>query len=140
MARGNIVVAPYFSSIDSPRSIDFVSRCRDFFPGDVKVTAWAEAAYSQMIMLCQAVNETKSLEVDEIRKYLYQSEIDCPQGKIRVEQQNNHSHLFARIGEIDSQGEIQIKWQSYGTIRPDPYVVVHNLDDWSCHMEGGEAS
>ncbi|RII77124.1 transporter substrate-binding protein [Pseudomonas monteilii] len=140
VACGNIVVAPYFTSVDSPQSHAFVSECRAFFPADVRITAWAEAAYSQMRLLCQAVNATESLEVEVIRNHLYRTSLDSPQGRVHVEQQNNHSHLFARIGEIDASGQICIKWQSPVAIRPDPYVVVHNLDDWTASMAGGGPS
>lgn len=140
VARGNIVVAPYFASVDSPRSNEFVNNCRAFFPPGVEITAWAEAAYCQMMILCNAVNKTKSLEVDDIREFIYQFEFDGPQGKIRIDQRNNHSCLYARIGEIDSCGKIEIKWQSAKPIKPDPYVVVHNLDDWSSCMTGSGPS
>ncbi|WP_339443159.1 transporter substrate-binding domain-containing protein [Pseudomonas hunanensis] len=140
VAHGNIVVAPYFTSVESPQSNAFVSQCRAFFPADVRITAWAEAAYCQMRMLCQAVNATGSLEVEVIRNHLYYTSMDSPQGRVQVEQQNNHSHLFSRIGEIDASGQICIKWQSPTTIRPDPYVVVHNLDDWTASMMGGGPS
>ncbi|MNV96022.1 Aliphatic amidase expression-regulating protein [compost metagenome] len=93
-----------------------------------------------MRMLCQAVNATGSLEVEVIRNHLYHASMDSPQGRVQVEQQNNHSHLFSRIGEIDARGQICIKWQSPTTIRPDPYVVVHNLDDWTLSMMGGGPS
>ncbi|HEJ5521058.1 TPA: transporter substrate-binding protein, partial [Pseudomonas aeruginosa] len=54
-----------------------------------------------------------------------------------VERQNNHSRLSSRIAEIDARGVFQVRWQSPEPIRPDPYVVVHNLDDWSASMGGG---
>ncbi|MFH0086119.1 transporter substrate-binding protein, partial [Pseudomonas aeruginosa] len=61
----------------------------------------------------------------------------APQGPVRVERQNNHSRLSSRIAEIDARGVFQVRWQSPEPIRPDPYVVVHNLDDWSASMGGG---
>lgn len=139
-AQGHIVVAPYFANMKSPESQAFLKECLGFFPEDVKVTAWTEAAYSQMMMLCKAANATKSVNVEDIKEFLYHHTVLTPQGKVKIESQNNHSHLYARIGEIDSQGEIQVRWVSPFAIKPDPYVVVHKLEDWSGFMEEGGPS
>ncbi|MDF5865217.1 transporter substrate-binding protein [Pseudomonas aeruginosa] len=78
-----------------------------------------------------------SWRVEDVQRHLYDIDIDAPQGPVRVERQNNHSRLSSRIAEIDARGVFQVRWQSPEPIRPDPYVVVHNLDDWSASMGGG---
>jgi len=135
VAEGHVVVAPYFSSIDTPASRAFVRDCLEFFPADVSITAWAEAAYCQTLMLGRAMQAARSWRVQDVQAHIYQQALDAPQGRIWVEPQNNHSHLHSRIAEIDGKGVFQVKWQSPQPIRPDPYVVVHNLDDWSASMQ-----
>lgn len=134
IAEGHVVVAPYFSSIDTAASRAFIDACHAFFPEDVTITAWTEAAYCQTLMLARAMRAAGSWHVEDVRRHLYELELDAPQGPIRIERQNNHTHLTSRIAEIDARGVFQVKWQSPQPIRPDPYVVVHNLDDWSASM------
>lgn len=137
VAEGHVVVAPYFSSIDTPASRAFVQACNAFFPADVTITAWAEAAYCQTLMLGRAMQSTGSWRVEDVQRHLYSVKLEAPQGPVWVEQQNNHTHLTSRIAEIDGRGKFEVKWQSPQPIKPDPYVVVHNLDDWSASMAGG---
>jgi branched-chain amino acid transport system substrate-binding protein len=135
-AEGHIVVAPFFSSIDTPTSRAFVSACHEFFPQDVTITAWAEAAYWQTLMLGKAMQAVGSCNVEAVQREIYKVRLDAPQGPVWVDQQNNHCYLTARIAEINSGGGFSVKWQSPGPIKPDPYVVVHKLDDWSASMGG----
>ena len=137
VAEGHVVAAPYFSSIDTPASREFIRACHAFFPHDVTITAWAEAAYCQTLMLGRAMRAARSWNVEDVQRHLYGVRLAAPQGPVWVEPQNNHSHLSSRIAEIDACGVFQVKWQSQGPIKPDPYVVVHNLDDWSASMDGG---
>lgn len=139
VAEGQVVVAPYFSSIDTPASRAFVQACHGFFPENATITAWAEAAYWQTLLLGRAAQAAGNWRVEDVQRHLYDIDIDAPQGPVRVERQNNHSRLSSRIAEIDARGVFQVRWQSPEPIRPDPYVVVHNLDDWSASM-GGERS
>ncbi|CRQ72887.1 Aliphatic amidase expression-regulating protein [Pseudomonas aeruginosa] len=137
VAEGQVVVAPYFSSIDTSASRAFVQACHGFFPENATITAWAEAAYWQTLLLGRAAQAAGSWRVEDVQRHLYDIDIDAPQGPVRVERQNNHSRLSSRIAEIDARGVFQVRWQSPEPIRPDPYVVVHNLDDWSASMGGG---
>ncbi|WP_039700516.1 aliphatic amidase expression-regulating protein AmiC [Pseudomonas aeruginosa] len=137
VAEGQVVGAPYFSSIDTPASRAFVQACHGFFPENATITAWAEAAYWQTLLLGRAAQAAGSWRVEDVQRHLYDIDIDAPQGPVRVERQNNHSRLSSRIAEIDARGVFQVRWQSPEPIRPDPYVVVHNLDDWSASMGGG---
>lgn len=137
VAEGQVVVAPYFSSIDTAASRAFVQACHGFFPENATITAWAEAAYWQTLLLGRAAQAAGSWRVEDVQRHLYDICIDAPQGPVRVERQNNHSRLSSRIAEIDARGVFQVRWQSPEPIRPDPYVVVHNLDDWSTSMGGG---
>ncbi|MDD1015889.1 transporter substrate-binding domain-containing protein [Pseudomonas rubra] len=134
VAEGHVVVAPYFSSIQTAASQAFVQACRAFFPEDVSITAWSETAYWQTLLLGQAMHRGDSDRSEAVLRHLYGASLDAPQGKVWIEQQNNHSHLTSCIAEIDSAGVFQVKWQAPQPIRPDPYVVVHNLDDWSASM------
>jgi branched-chain amino acid transport system substrate-binding protein len=131
VAEGNIVVAPYFTSVNTSESNAFVAAARKFFPSDVCVTAWAEAAYHQTRMLCEAMRKSQSYRVEDIKNELYSFRFSAPQGEVWIEQKNNHTHLTSRIAVINGDGDFEVKWTSPSPINPDPYVVVHRLDDWT---------
>lgn len=65
VAEGQVVVAPYFSSIDTPASRAFVQACHGFFPENATITAWAEAAYWQTLLLGRAAQAAGSWRVED---------------------------------------------------------------------------
>ncbi|MGN8160578.1 transporter substrate-binding domain-containing protein [Salinisphaera sp. RV14] len=138
VAEGHIVVAPYFSTVDTPESKRFVIACKEFFPEDVAINAWAEAAYHQTLSLAHALVDEDASDVENIKQRMYESRLIAPQGEVWLERENNHMHLSSRIAMIDSTGQFEIKWRSAKQIRPDPYVVVHQLEDWTAEMTEGE--
>ncbi|GED47497.1 aliphatic amidase expression-regulating protein [Vreelandella aquamarina] len=131
VAEGNIVVAPYFTTIKTSKSLWFIEAAKKYFPKDVCITAWAEAAYHQTMMLCESIRKSNSSSAEDIKKELYSFHFEAPQGEIWIEKKNNHTNLTSRIAVINSKGEFDVKWTSPYPIKPDPYVVVHRLDDWS---------
>lgn len=63
-------------------------------------------------------------------RHLRGLEFDAPQGRIRVDPDNNHTELWSRIGRINAQGRFDIVWQSDSRVKPDPYFVTSAYDDW----------
>ena len=59
------------------------------------------------------------------------AEFDAPQGRVRIDPENNHAYLWPRIARLDSNGRFQTVWNPGVRIKPDPYCVVQSLDDWS---------
>ncbi len=68
VAEGQVVVAPYFSSIDTPASRAFVQACHGFFPENATITAWAEAAYWQTLLLGRAAQAAGSWRVEDVER------------------------------------------------------------------------
>lgn len=81
VAEGHVVVAPYFSSIDTPASREFVRACNAFFPEDVSITAWTEAAYCQTLMLGRAMQAAQGWRVEQVQPELYRQRLDAPRGR-----------------------------------------------------------
>jgi len=55
----------------------------------------------------------------------------APQGTIRIDEHNHHTYLHPRIGRVNAAGQFDIVEQVERTVRPDPYLVSHSLQDWS---------
>ena len=79
VAEGQVVVAPYFSSIDTAASRAFVQACHGFFPENATITAWAEAAYWQTLLLGRAAQAAGNWRVEDVQRHLYDICIDAPQ-------------------------------------------------------------
>lgn len=47
--------------------------------------------------------------------------MDAPQGKVIMGAKNQHLWLWCRIGQVNSDGEINVVWTSPGPIPPKPY-------------------
>jgi branched-chain amino acid transport system substrate-binding protein len=49
-------------------------------------------------------------------------EFNAPQGPVKIDEKNHHTHLWARIGKARDDGQFDIVWTSKDRIRPDPWV------------------
>lgn len=130
-AEGHITAAPFFETLSSPAARRFVSSFKDKFGADAPVTASAEAAYFQVHLAMRAVGKCGSDDPEQVLANLRDFEFDAPQGRVRVDPENNHTYLWPRIARLDKQGRFQIVWNPGVRVKPDPYCVVQSLDDWS---------
>jgi urea ABC transporter urea binding protein len=113
----------YFQSVDSPENKEFVSRYKAKY-GDKEVTnAVMEAAYFQTYLLAQAFEKVGTTDTDAlIFEGLPGQQFQAPQGKVKIDEKNHHTYLWARIGKANDQGQFDIVWKSEDWIRPDPWV------------------
>lgn len=134
-AVGHFTAAPYFASIDSPENLRVVGRFRARFGDAVSPTACWEAAYFQVHMFANAMRASGSDIVPALMPALLGSEFAAPQGRVRIEPGNHHTHLYPRIGRVNSRGEFTIVRASKTAVAPDPYLVTHSLGDWTLALE-----
>jgi len=130
-AAGHITAAPFFSTLATPAAHDFVSRYRNRFGAGSAVTAVAEAAYFQVMLVAQAIERTGTDEPEQIRAMLGDLEYDAPQGRVRIDATTNHTFLWPRVAKLDERGQFQIVWDPARRVKPDPYCVDQRLDNWS---------
>jgi branched-chain amino acid transport system substrate-binding protein len=130
-AEGHITAAPFFETSSSPSAKRFVSSFNAKYGPDAPVPAAAEAAYFQVHLAMRALARCGSDEPERVLAELRDSEFDAPQGRVRVDPENNHTYLWPRIARLDKSGRFQTVWNPGVRIKPDPYCVVQSLDDWS---------
>ncbi len=135
MAAGHFTSAPYFSSIDTPENLRVIERFEARFGGDVRPNACWEAAYFQVHMFANAMRATGTDLVPVLLPQLLSAEYAAPQGRVRIEPTNHHTHLYPRIGRVNSKGEFTIVRASNHAVAPDPYLVTHSLGDWTLALE-----
>ena len=82
-----------------------------------------EAAYFQTYLLAQAIESAGTTDTDAlIFEGLPGQEFQAPQGKVKIDEKNHHTWLWARIGQANEQGQFDVVWKSEDWIRPDPWV------------------
>jgi branched-chain amino acid transport system substrate-binding protein len=130
-AEGHITAAPFFETLSSPAARRFVSSFKARYGADAPVTACAEAAYFQLHLAMRSVAKCGSDDPEQVLSNLRDYEFDAPQGRVRIDPENNHTFLWPRIARLDRNGRFQVVWNPGVRVKPDPYCVVQSLDDWS---------
>ena len=130
-AAGHITAAPFFSILDTPAAMKFVADFRARFGTDGIVTAAAESAYFQVMLVAGAIERAGTDEPEAVRTALGEVEFDAPQGRVRVDSSNNHTYLWPRVARFDSAGQFEIVWDPGVRVKPDPYCVDQRLDSWT---------
>ncbi len=131
VAEGHITAAPFFETLGTPAATRFVRAFKARFGADAPVTACAEAAYAQVHLAARALGRAGTDDPERLIHELREAEFDAPQGRVKIDPENNHTYLWPRVARLDSAGRFQIVWNPGMRVKPDPYSVVQSLDDWS---------
>lgn len=130
-AEGHITAAPFFENLGTPAARRFTAAYKRRFGPDAAVTAAAEAAYFQVYLAAGALARAGTDDPERLIAEVRDAEFDAPQGRVRVDPDNNHTYLWPRVARLDAKGQFQIVWNPGVRVKPDPYCVVQSLDDWS---------
>jgi branched-chain amino acid transport system substrate-binding protein len=131
VAEGHITAAPFFETLSSPAAVRFVSNYKARYGAESPVTACAEASYFQVHLAARALARAGTDDPEQLIGELRGAEFDAPQGRVRIDAENNHTFLWPRVARLDARGRFQTVWNPGVRVKPDPYCVVQSLDDWS---------
>ena len=133
--EGHLVAWNYYQTTENDRNTEFVKAFKEKY-GEERVTADPiEAGYNSVYIWAAAVEKAKSFDVDKVKEAAKGLELDTPEGKITVDDANQHISKTARIGEINPEGLIDEVWASDGPIEPDPCLESY---DWAEGLAQGE--
>jgi len=130
-AEGHITAAPFFETLGTAAARRFVASYRARFGEGSPVPAAAEAAYFQVHLAAAALARAGTDDPERVRQELRDIEFAAPQGRVRIDPENNHTFLWPRVARLDRHGRFQIVWNPGVRVRPDPYCVQQSLDEWS---------
>lgn len=130
-AEGHITAAPFFEELATPAARRFVEAYKRRFGADEPVTAGAEAAFFQVHLAAAALSRAGTDDPAVLMPELHEVEYDAPQGRVRIDPENNHTMLWPRVARLDAEAKFRIVWNPGMRVKPDPYCVVQSLDDWS---------
>ncbi|QDZ40065.1 ABC transporter substrate-binding protein [Euhalothece natronophila Z-M001] len=124
-AEGHYTSFNYFQSVESPENEIFVQEFKEMF-GDNRVTNGVmEAAYIQTFFMAQAMKDIleagDEITTETLREATRGQEFQAPQGKVKVDEDNYHAYLYARIARWNSEGQADIQFSSPAAIKPIPW-------------------
>ncbi|EKR9386367.1 transporter substrate-binding protein [Klebsiella michiganensis] len=129
-AKGHFTSAPYFQSINTKANQSALKQFRKQFGPEMSTDMNWEATYSQVHLFAKAMAECGSDHIYPLSTALGGSQFDAPQGRIRIDQLNQHTGLYPRIGMANENGQFTIVQESRRIVDPDPYMTNQIQGDW----------
>ena len=125
-AIGHYTSFNYFQSLKNPQNERFVKAFKGKYGQDKVTNAVMEAAYFQTYFLAQALEKLKgSTDADAlIQEGLPGQQFQAPQGKVKIDEKNHHTWLWARIGKANPEGQFDLVDSSKDWIHPEPWTKV----------------
>lgn len=127
-AAGHITSATYFQSQPGLRNKLCVERYKRLFGADAVTNMCWEAAYFQVHIVAEAMRRCGTDDPEVLRSAVLGAEFDAPQGPVRVDPANAHTHVWPKIGRVGDDGQFRILWAAEHPIAPEPYQVDYQPD------------
>ncbi len=97
----------YYQTTDTPANKTFVANYKKKY-GEDRVTADPiEAGYDAVYLWAAAVEKAGSVDVDKVKAAAKGLEWDAPEGKIKIDGDNQHIYKTVRIGEVQADGQFK---------------------------------
>ncbi|KKO12706.1 urea ABC transporter substrate-binding protein [Pseudohongiella sp.] len=127
---GHMAAWNYFQSVDTDANTDFIARWHDFIGNTDRVTNDPmEATYIGFNMWVKAVEKAGTTDVDAVEQAMIGIETPNLTGGMAVMNKNHHLSKPVLIGEIQSDGQFQVVWETDGVVPGDA---------WSDYLEGSK--
>jgi len=123
---GHYAAHNYFQSLETPHNHTFVNNFKAMYGSDRVTCDPVEAAYVQVYLWKQSVEQARSFEVDQVRAAACGQTLTTPGGVVRIEQ-NQHLWKTCRIGKIRPDGQFQIVYSNDALHKPQPWLGVDDV-------------
>ena len=114
----------YYETLDNSENQKFVSTYKKTYGNSRLIDDPMEAAYNAVYLWKAAVEKANSFETKNVREALAELTLNSPEGKIKVDGKNQHTHRKLRIGRINGTGLIDTI-ETLSVIPPDPYLETY---------------
>lgn len=131
---GHLAAWNYFQTTDTPENKKFVENYKAKYGKDRVTDDPIEAGYTAVYLWKKAVEKAGSADVDKVKAAAKGLEFDAPEGKVKIDGDNQHIYKIARIGEVQPDGQFKELWNSAKPVKPDPYLTGY---DWAPGIGGG---
>lgn len=120
--KGHLVSWNYYQTTNTSENSEFVKKYKEKYGDDRVTDDPIEAAYIQVYLWAKAVEKAGSTDVDKVKEAAKELEFNAPEGKVKIDGENQHLWKTVRIGEVLEDGQIKEVWNSGEPIKPDPYL------------------
>ncbi len=121
LVAGSYAAWNYFESLGAPQNKKFVTAYRAKFGKDAALDDPMAHGYIDVITWAAAVKKAGSFDPAAVRKAAAQLEwADSCMGRIKFAP-NQSLYQTAYVGQLQSDGEFKILWQSKQPLMPEPY-------------------
>ena len=122
----HFTAAPFFASLLKQSPIPSLQKLATH-TSEVPINQCWESAYFQVMLFAKALIEAGDAHTDSLLKVLRGMEVEAPQGRVRIDPDNNHCWVYSRIGRSREDGDFEIVKESKRTVRPDPYLMSYAI-------------
>lgn len=123
-AEGHYASMPYWSSLDTEASKNFVSKYNSLFNDGTVVTVLTEATYDSCYLLKAALEKVEDpTDTTALINAFGGITFDAPQGEIKVDENNHCTWVYSRFGQIHD-GAVDILYTTDKALRPEPWPSV----------------
>lgn len=123
-AEGHYASMNYFSTLDTPKSREFVEKYREFVNDGSDITCLAESTYNSCHLLAKAMKKVEnSYDAAAMIEAFSGLSFDAPQGTIHVDEENHCTWLHSRFA-VAREGSFEIVYESEDAIKPEPWPEV----------------
>jgi len=120
----------YFQTIDRPENQAFIQKFRNRYGAHRVISDVMETAYFSVGLWARSAERAKSLAPDEVGQSLEGLSYNAPEGIVTIDPYTRHTWRSFNMGQIRSDGGIQIVWSAEYPIRPVPYPRSRSMKDW----------
>lgn len=137
---GHLAAWNYFQSIYTDANNAFIDKWKAFIGDENRVTNDPmEATYIGFTMWAAAVEQTGSTDVNTVSDALIGMSVPNLTGGIAVMNPNHHLSKPVFIGEIQDDGQVEVVWETPGTVRGDAWSDFlpsskNLMSDWTAPM------
>jgi len=130
--EGQYTAWNYYQTVDNPANAEFVAAFKERQGADAVTSDPMEAAYTSVHLWKGMVEKAQSFDVAAVQEAADGVSFDAPEGTVTVDGDNHHIAKTALIGQINSEGLIDVVSSSDGPVAPDPCLETY---DWAASIE-----
>lgn len=115
----------YYQTTDLPENKKFVEAYKAKYGADRVTADPIEAGYTGVYVWAEAVKKAGSFEIDKVKEAAKGLEVSSPEGKVKVDGDNQHLYKTVRIGQVQPDGMFKEVWNSGAPVKPDPFLKTY---------------
>lgn len=132
--EGHLAAWNYYQTTDTPENKTFVENYKKKYGADRVTADPIEAGYNAVYLWAAAVEKVGSVDVEKVKEAAKGLELNAPEGKIKIDGDNQHIYKPVRIGEVQADGQFKEVWNSGEPVKPDPFLKGY---DWAGSLSSG---